>query len=308
MKNRLFVLLLFIIPLFTVSADLFTAAGVQFEISPALYRSRDAFFSKVEHELESILEAEPGTDLIIFPEYIGVFYQLIDYNRIINGRTTFQEALAEVLKEYPELKSMKDIFADIEPSESYLDSWSQLADKYDVYIISGTCFVNGENGGLFNRAHVYDPSGKLLYKQDKVFLTEFETDIIGLAPGSLKDADFFRVNNINIALTICRDAYSHEWESKNSGAFLWVDIKANGEIYDEYQRRSFMRALPARMMNSDVPLGMTVCAVGSYLDLFWEGESSVLVKNDGKLYLTDISKTADQEDLILLKLDGNSQN
>ena len=303
---------LIIILLFFISAslcwaaadDVFTAAGIQFEISEEVYLSEDTFFTFVDREILTALDSEYRPDLIIFPEYIGVFYQLIEFNDIIGRYSTFQAALTHILAEKPHFKSMAELFLKPAAWESYLTGWADLADRYNVTLIAGSCFVDDGAGGLRNRTHVFGPDGKLEYYQDKVYLTDFENDIIGLTPGRLDAAGFFYVDGRDIALTICRDAYSTDWEQKNDGAFLWIDIKANGEVYNQQQQRSFMRALPSRMINSNVTFGMTVCAVGSYLDLFWEGESSALYKSAEGLALIDLSDSSDGPDRIYLNISG----
>jgi predicted amidohydrolase len=198
---------------------------------------------------------------------------------------------------------MADVFiADADDVDSYLESWSNIAENYEVAVIAGSCFAASEHGRLRNRSFVFDSEGSQIYYQDKVFLTEFESGIIGLEAGYIEDASFFKIAGKNIVMTICRDSYAREWEHKNSGAFLWVDIKANGEVFNTAQRQSFLRALPSRLFYSDVNYGMTVCAVGKYLDLFWEGESSALQKRDDGLYLVAAAASFDQDDTVVFKI------
>lgn len=307
MKKLLLCLFILLVPFvysFAAEVDdgVFTASGVQFEINTANYASEEAFFGAVEQEIAVLLDAEYRPDLIIFPEYIGVFYQLIDFNEIVRGYQSFHEALVAVLLENPQFENMADLFLVPEAWTHYLEGWSRLAEKYSVNLIAGSCFISDNSKDLYNRTFVFGSDGELDYSQNKVFLTEFETDIIGLSAGSLDDAGFFEIAGQDLALTICRDAYSPEWEQKHAGAFLWIDIKANGESYNDDQRRSFMRALPLRLVRSDVNFGMTVCAVGSYLDLFWEGESSAIYKQGAKLALADISDSFNSADSVSISI------
>ncbi len=307
MQFRIIFITLLLLPLSLIyglsdADDIFTAVGVQFEICPENYKSEETFFNITDRIISDLCSEEMQPDLVIFPEYIGVFFQLIEYNGIINRHNGFQQALVDVLNRHSEYNDLSDIFRDEAAVGRWLSGWSNLSKKYEVAIISGSCFIEDDNGGLRNRAHVFGADGTLVYYQDKVFLTDFETGVIGLSPGSLDDAGFFQVKAQDIALTICRDAYSTDWEKKNSGAFLWVDIKANGEVYDPDQKRSFLRALPMRMLNTEVNFGMTVCAVGCYLDLFWEGESTALFKTGKGLALADIADSCRREDSILLRI------
>ena len=68
------------------------------------------------------------------------------------------------------------------------------------------------------------------------------------------------------------------------------------------RERVFLRALPYRMLNTDVNYGMTVCSVGSYLDLFWQGESTAIFKQGRDLFLADVSESCDAPDTIWFKI------
>ena len=298
----LLILLFFPAVLLYADEGIFTAAGIQFEILPEVYESSDKFFNYAEESLRAAMESEYRPDLVVFPEYIGVFYQLIDFRELVSRHSNFSDALVNVLAENDQFENMADVFIKPQAWNTYLEGFGRLAEEYSVHIIAGSCFISDDGENLNNRTFVFNPEGRLEYQQDKVFLTDFEKTIIGLSPGRLEDAAFFSVEGHDLALTICRDAYSRDWELKYSGAFLWIDIKANGESYDEAQRQSFMRALPTRVMNSDVRFGMTVCAVGRYLDLFWEGESSAFYKDGERLFLADISDSADAPDMISINI------
>ena len=133
--------LLFAAPSAVIAADDdFLAVGVQFEIEPGVYQSEDAFFSAVEDSLKEICNFQQP-DLVVFPEYIGVFYQLIEFNEIINNNGTLQEALNEVLSIYPRFEKMADVFTKSAVCAEYFQRWSALAVEYNTSIIAGSCFV-----------------------------------------------------------------------------------------------------------------------------------------------------------------------
>jgi len=282
--------------------DNFNVAGLQYRIDFEDYSSREDFFRKIDNSVGEIC-SDHKIDLIIFPEYIGVFYQLIKYNDIIRVNESFQSALISVLAANPQFAGMADVFlAGTDDLKSYIDGWSEISRKYGVSIIAGSCFASDSEGGLRNRSFVFNEDGRQIYYQDKVYLTDFEKEIIGLSPARLEDASFFRISGKNIVMTICRDAYARDWEEKNSGAFLWVDIKANGEVFNSGQRQSFLRALPSRLFYSDVNYGITVCAVGRYLDLFWEGESSAIRKDGSGLYLAAAAASSNDSDTVFFSI------
>ena len=281
-----------------------TVAGVQYEIDINNYKSLNSFFAGVEDILDEVLDScEP--DLVIFPEYTGVFVQLIPYFSKVKSYDSFASALGSLVQADNDIDNLTDVFQNTEEIlDSALLRWAELSSEYSVYILAGSFFVSDdEDGTVRNRTYVFNPEGGLEYTQDKVFLTEFETDIVGLEPGKISEAELFRVSGYSIGVSICRDTYFPDWEERFQDAFLWIDIKANGEIFDREQQRSFMRALPARIAESEVAYGMTVCTVGSYLDLLWEGRSSVIESENGQVRYDSKAETADSYDLIIFSTD-----
>ena len=134
-----------------------------------------------------------------------------------------------------------------------------LARRHGVAIGAGTWFAPAQANGravLVDRAVIFDSSGAQLYTQDKVFLTPFEEGILGLRPGRLSDARPFLLKGRRLALTICRDTYSEEWDGRLAGAELWVDLKANGEPFTQAVRGE----LPARPARTPVRDGRALRA------------------------------------------------
>ncbi len=281
-----------------------TVAGIQYEIDINNYKSLNGFFTGVEEILDEVLSScDP--DLIIFPEYTGVFVQLIPYYSKVKAYDSFASALGSIVQSDNDVDNLTDVFQNTEEIlASALSRWAELSSEYGVYILAGSFFVpDEEDGSVRNRTYVFNPAGGLEYTQDKVFLTEFETEIVGLEPGKISEAELFHVSGYSIGVSICRDTYFPDWEERFQDAFLWIDIKANGEIFDREQQRSFMRALPARIAESNVDYGMTVCAVGSYLDLLWEGRSSVIEADNDQVRYDSKAETADSYDLIIFSTD-----
>ena len=173
----------------------------------------------------------------------------------------------------------------------------ELAVKYDCYILSGSRF-NGRRNRLYNQAVVYNPQGRPYYRQEKHFLTDFEVQILGLNSGSMTSATGFEVKDYHINMTICRDTFLREWEEVLHEGDLWIDIKANGVEYTEDQEDLFSRALPARLGNTEVPYGITACLTGDFLDLFWEGESSFIYNDNGRIRYLEVSDETDSFEVI----------
>jgi len=197
------------------------------------------------------------------------------------------DGLSRVQAAHPELGTLRDVFLAQSAAVQRILAGvlAPLARRHRVTIVAGSAFVavQPEGGGeeLRNRAFVLGPDGSLLYAQDKVFLTDFERDVVGLSPGRIEDASPFAVARVRIGLTLCRDTFFAEWEDLFRGVDLWIDIKANAVPFTAQEREDFRRALPARLPRAGVRHGITACLVGSYLDLSWEGESSVIECIDG---------------------------
>ncbi len=282
-------------------------ASVQFEISPSIYESVESFDKKISGIVDRLFYSK-HYDLVIFPEYTSVFVALIPYYECIRGSNTFTEAFSKLQLEHPNLIEMRDIFVrkSVFVREVMDSVFGELAAKYKTYIVAGTYFHgttdSRENYRLTNRLVVYGPSGRVIYYQDKVFLTDFEKGIIGLSSGEIGKATGFKLNGARVAFTVCRDTFERVWSNRYMGYDLWIDIKANGTYFNDEERESFMKALPARLGECNVKYGVTTCLVGSFLDLFWEGESSFIVKKKGRLIFLKKANTYNRECIISERL------
>lgn len=264
--------------------------AVQLEVSPSLYSSEDHFYNSMDRLMGKIVEKHKP-DLVIFPEYTGVFLALVPYHNLIDGFSDISKALSRIQKIYPQIGSINELFSlQADVTGRIMDRiWGRLANKYGITIVAGSYFAltyealddtEKPHVELRNRAVVYGLTGERIYSQDKVFLTEFEQNVLALSSGEIGSAAGFNVKGRRVVISICRDTFMEEWEERFEGADLWIDIKANGTEYTEEERRRFLTALPERIANSEVPYGVTVCLTGRYLDLFWEGESSFIEKED----------------------------
>lgn len=299
--HRLFLAALFtLIPLNSILAlEPLRIAGLQLEIREEIYASEERFLCYADTEIARLLKEE-GADLLVIPEYTGVFFAAFGLPRSVLTAESLDEAGNIIMRatgtaDFEEFLIRSDVAASMDRI------WGGLARKHGVAIVAGSYFAveSGEKGDeLRNRTVVYGPDGELLYTQDKVFLTPFERDLIGIDPGSLAAARPFEYRGYRIALTICRDTFFKVWEDRFGKADFWIDIKANGEEFGQYQAGLFERALPARIAESPVPAGMTVCLTGEFLDLFWEGYSSVVVEEEGGFRYLDRATTARGRDTV----------
>ncbi|MCF7914235.1 MAG: hypothetical protein K9L66_03615 [Spirochaetaceae bacterium] len=279
------------------------AALVQYQVQRADYSSESRFATRVGG-LTAKAAAE-GARLVIFPEYINVFLAGVPLAEQLTTADSLPQILKLLQQRYgrpvslPEYLRMQSAH-----TRAIMDRvWGRLARRHNLWILAGSSFV-AEGTELYNRAYVYGPDGKVAYRQNKVFLTPFEKETVGLSPGNSSEARVFEAAGVDIALTLCRDTFFEQWNGQMKSADLWVDLKANGAEFDQQARQLFAEALPERIAETEVPYGATVCLTGRFFDLFWEGISSLTVPADtGKGYKT-IKKTdeADEEELLLIEV------
>ena len=256
-------------------------ALVQYRVSPADYRSEAAFARRVG-ELTAQAAAD-GAKIVVFPEYINVFLAAVPLGSSMAQAGSLPGVLALLqqrygrpigLPEYLRLQSGN--------TRAIMDRvWGRLARRHNLWIIAGSSFVaepaSGSNPQLLNRAFVYGPDGGITYTQDKVYLTPFEKEAVGLSPSVPSEARTFEAAGLTCALTLCRDTFFEVWHRPFAQAEIWFDLKANGVEFDQDARETFTTALPERIADTGVPHGATVCLTGRFFDLFWEGESSLVV-------------------------------
>ena len=251
-------------------------AAVQFCIAPADLVSASSYSERITALVERCLPYVP--DLILFPEYASAFCALLPYGRWLQDAESLGEALRRVLAREPLASDLRGLFLlNSGLAERRLrELFGGLARRHGVAVGAGSLFAAQSSGGrtvLVNRVIIFDKGGAELYSQDKVFLTPFEEDLLGVEPGRLEAARPFLVDGRQVALTLCRDTFFEDWERVLRGAELWVDLKANGEPFTAQAHAAFQRALPARLPGGQVPYGLTLCLTGGLAGLSWEGES-----------------------------------
>ena len=280
-------------------------AAVQFSIAPADLVCASSYVERITRLVERCLPYAP--DLILFPEYASAFCVLLPYGRWLQDAESLEEALRRVLAREPLARDLRELFLlNSGLAERRLrELFGGLARRHGVAVGAGSLFAAQSSEGrtvLVNRAVIFDKRGAELYSQDKVFLTPFEEDQLGVEPGRLEAARPFLVSGRPVALTLCRDTFFEDWERVLRGAELWVDLKANGEPFTAQARAAFQRALPARMPGAEVPYGLTLCLTGGLAGLGWEGESFLSQQAGGAVRTLKRAAAADSEEILLFTL------
>lgn len=251
---------------------------VQHRVDTMEYASFSSFAREVEEPIRVATDTYDA-DIVVFPEYVNVFVLFSDYADCIERSATVGDALRCIGATEGEIPDI--VREEVrENAGAIRNLWARLARTYDVVVVAGTVFEEDSHGQLRNRALVFGRDGRIVHAQDKVFLTDFESDILGVAPGSVTRARTFLVDGHEVGLTICRDTFFDTWETIFDDVDLWLELRANGEPYAPEVRARFERGLTERMVETDVPYGASTSLNGRFLDLIWQGPAYV-VNDDG---------------------------
>lgn len=87
--------------------------------------------------------------------------------------------------------------------DQYIELFSSLAKKYQLYIQPGTIPVKDTDGLYRNRAFLFSDTGEFSY-QDKLFLTRFELNSKFISPGN--ELRLFETKFGKIGIMICYDS------------------------------------------------------------------------------------------------------
>jgi len=287
-------------------------AAVQLEIQRSDLRSFSAFRSHIEALVMRSIAFKP--DLIVFPEYTSVFLALIPYYPEVLASNSAVEGISRITAQDPLIGGFRDLFLFNSGlvERAMEEIFAAFARQYNVPILAGTYFAwsgEGREVRLVNRAVVFDREGRTAYTQDKVYLTPFEEQLLGISPGLLQEAAPVVLNGYRIGITICRDTFFRPWVEVHSGSDLWIDIKANGTSFNGEEQERFLRAVPARIAESDIPYGLTVCLTGSLLDLLWEGQSSLVSKDREQGFrFVERATSASEEEILFLSIGNQPEN
>jgi len=311
-------------PLLSDSGRPLRITAVQFQVRREYYSSPAAFTAAADELVKrAVREFDPH--LIVFPEYTSALLACTDVAALLDDSASIENVLENLRESGVSIKNLHQFFYEkgTETGRMTDTVWGGLAAEYQVYIVGGTYFHAEEKGtvknraeaaagvaarsrgSLYNRLAVYGPGGDRIYEQDKVYLTEFETERLSLEPGKTEQGNGLRIGETRVVFTICRDTFFDDWDIRYRGADVWIDLKANGAEYNAEAKKSFARALPVRIAESKVPQGITVCLVGEFLDLFWEGRSSFLRYVPGNPKVVRKSRTWDRGELLHITLEAS---
>ena len=243
---------------------------------------------------------DQGAQLVVFPEDSGV-----PLAGLIPGLEDLAaQGLDSAVKEVPggETK-LADVFRLISPAVKriYETTFSTLARSFRVYIISGSAYLEDDDGKMRNISYFFDPHGSIIARQRKLHLLPLEADW-GFEPGLRLEVPDTPLGKI--AFPICMDATYFETFriAQLRGADIVIIPAANNEEYSFWRA---MRGIWPRVQESQL-LGVSAHAVGSLIGIPFTGKSGLLgpieltPSEDGYFAKAD---TFDKEEVVIGDLD-----
>lgn len=155
-------------------------AAAQYPIT--FFREEAEFYTKTEAWVREAVFL--GASYLLFPEY---------------GAMELTSLLPEA--ERADLKSQA---RGLRPFvESFLSHFSQLAKKYQCYILAPSLPIDQSENLTTNRVYIFSPTGQCEY-QDKIFMTRFEDEEWGVQGGE-PEIKIFETANLKFAVATCFD-------------------------------------------------------------------------------------------------------
>ena len=240
-----------------------------------------------------------GAELIAFPENIHLPLMGIapQAENLLTGYDSF-------IKSSPN-NQVKEIFFLLGPyiEKLYKLTFSNLAKKYQVYIMAGSITAPFENK-LYNTAYFFGPEGECLGSQRKLHLTTLE-EAIGLAVGD--ELNVITMPFGKVAFPICMDATYFETFhfARQKGADIVLVSIANNEEYEYY--RAF-RGTWHRVQESRV-FGVKSTLVGELGGIVFTGRAAIFAPVDltiNKDGIIQEASTYGKEEIVVGDLDLNA--
>ncbi|MCL4446981.1 MAG: carbon-nitrogen hydrolase family protein [Thermoplasmatales archaeon] len=269
--------------------------GVQFKIN------HDDFIGNFPSHVESFFKHTDPGDFIIFPEDIGflVAFKGITSQTSIEAIQVLysnnQKEIDSIATENELQNFTSAIFLSLTSRfiVDFYDLFSSLSKKYSVYTL--TCnnmsrfLRKGEKvvfsePAVYNTAFVFDPSGELIFKQDKVFLTQTELDL-GISGGDVSRVSTFELEGRKFGIAISLDAFVPEYISRLTDAEVIIQPDANPGKWNSYLSNG--RWQPEEWMDSAYYLAQRMqrvkyvvnpMMVGNLYEMRFEGQSAIMKK------------------------------
>lgn len=277
------------------------------------YWTRAAFEAKMRGLMEQVAQRIDRSlpTLVVFPEDVGLMLvaqglqdrvghvtsvaQAIEAAVRANGLAVAITAWWHKLPWVPALYLHRhEIIA-----KTYFEVFSQLAKEYGVYLVAGSValppyrIVNGvvdwRSGFLAPRIHntsyLFGPDGKVIGKQDKVYLIDLEKDgALHLSHGSLDSLRVFDTELGKIGIAICLDAFKDDVVAALAaqGAQILVQPSANPGPWSRAQQVDWMLSSYRKTYaERRFVYAINPMMHGRLWDIAFYGQSSIVAREPG---------------------------
>lgn len=222
------------------------------------------------------------SDIVIFPEYnffdlFGLIPGFKILNQYFDNKTLNHKGL--VNKKSNRTNNMNFLIKLFEtisiPSQSAIEEiMVNLAKAYNIYIYTGTYLIK-EGEKLYNGGALISSEGKIIGRQKKVHLTDFE-DAIKIERGSV--ITNYQTDLGNISCPVCMDAtYFETFEIvKEAGADIVILPIANMEEYNMWRA---LRGIWPRVQESHV-FGLKASLNGWIGGMHFTGKAGIFAPID----------------------------
>ena len=282
--------------------------AVQMRLDVEDFWSKDAFRSKIQRTIALI---EPRVDrslpsLVVYPEDVGLMLVAQGLREALSGVDTVERAIARSIRAMfwralverarsrlswvPALFMMRRCAI----AGTYFEVFEEAARELGAYVVAGSvplppCRI--EDGRalwqekprerrVYNASFIFDPRGRVIGSQRKVYLTELEQrGTLDLAQAALSDLSVVRTPLGVIGVAVCLDCFQDDVALRlvELGAEILVQPSANPapwtpEQQAEWRESAYKRTCVQKLFAYAVNPMMT----GNIWNVAFYGQSSIV--------------------------------
>lgn len=237
-----------------------------------------------------------GAQIIVFPEYN--FLQLLGMLPGIDKVAPKNNTSEKFNGFHLEGVNILDVLRFLTPvmKTIFTTTYSELARRFGIYIITGSVLLSEEDGNVYSVAMLYDDKGRLVGQQKKLHLMPVEAEM-GINYG--QEIRVFDTRLGKIAFPICMDATYFE-------TFRMLELMGTDIVFlpiadSDYNEWKALRGIWPRVQESSV-YGVKSALVGEILGMDFAGKSGIyapmeLTKNKDGIVVE--AESIDKEELVI---------
>jgi predicted amidohydrolase len=286
--------------------------AVQMKLNINDFYSQQNFAHKIEALMEEVadkIDTEYPT-LVVFPEDVGLMLIAQDNKQTLSAVHTIEDAIKKMTMKHllplvwyrirynlswvPALY----YYHNEEIAQTYFETFSNLAKKYQVYIVAGSVPLphyeinNGEvlykEGALspkiYNTSYLFDLAGKVIGYQDKVHLLELEQkEGLYMTAGDLEDIKAFDTTLGKIGIAVCLDSFKEDVidRLREQKADILIQPSANPLHWEDWQQEEWLDSSYKYTHKLQYfKYAINPMMNGEFFDLGFYGQSSIISREN----------------------------